>query len=424
LRIAVIGAGIIGVTTAYELAADGHEVVVFERRQSVATESSFANAGVVAPGYVSPWAAPWMPVKVLAGLLSPDSAVRFGPGVLGMPGWLLRYLAACRRTTHLANRRRMQRLALYSRERLEALSLVHSLAYDQRRGYLMLLRSAREAERAARGLGVLEELGVQHRMLDATEARALEPALNPATPLHAALSLPQDVVGNCRQFAHALKVKAQDRGATFRFGTDVCGLVAEQGLRLAWQSADLPGIGPREERFDHAVLCTGQVPVALARAARLRLPTAPVWGYSLTAPIRHREGQPDAGPRSGVMDDRHKVSITRLGERVRVAGIAELGTPADLLRDGPLHTLYRVLEDWYPGAAELAKVQHWKGARPMLPDGPPVIGPSPLPGLWLNLAHGGSGWALSCGSARVVADLLGGRRPQIDTEGLGLDRLN
>jgi D-amino-acid dehydrogenase len=153
------------------------------------------------------------------------------------------------------------------------------------------------------------------------------------------------------------------------------------------------------------------------------VPTAPVWGYSLTAPIRHREGAPDPGPRSGVMDERYKVSITRLGQRIRVAGIAELGTAPDVLRDAPLHTLYRVLEDWYPGAAELAKMQHWKGLRPMLADGPPVIGRAPQPGLWLNLGHGGSGWALSCGSARVLADLIVGRAPQIDPEGLGLERL-
>ncbi len=429
MRIAVIGAGIIGVTTAYELAADGHEVVVFERRQSVATESSFANAGVVAPGYVSPWAAPWMPIKALGGLLSPDSAVRFGSGTLGMPGWMLRFLAACTHSTHQLNRRRMQRLAIYSRERLEALTLVHGLEYDLRKGYMTLLRSKTDTARVSKGLPVLQELGVEHQLLGPQQAREIEPALSPHTPLHAALWLPHDLVGNCRQFAHAIKSRAQERGATFRFGTDITSLVnpgqRNSGLRISWRSPDdAPKSRPRgEESFDAAVLCTGQVPAALARSVGARLPTASIWGYSLTAPVRQRDGSPDPGPRSGVMDERYKVSITRLGQRVRVAGIAELGTAADVLGDAPLRTLYKVLEDWYPGAAELAKVQHWKGARPMLPDGPPVIGRAPLPGLWLNLAHGGSGWALSCGSARLVADLLGGRSPQIDHEGLGLERL-
>lgn len=432
MRIAVIGAGIIGVTTAYELASDGHEVVVFERRQSVATESSFANAGVVAPGYVSPWAAPWMPVKVLAGLFSADSAVRFGAGTLSMPGWLSRYLRACGKRTHQNNRRRMQRLALYSRERLEALTLVHGLEYDLRRGYMTLLRTAADTHRASRGLPVLQELGVQHELLTPQQAREHEPSLNADTPLNAALWLPQDLVGNCRQFAQVLKAKAQDRGAVFRFASEVTGLSAARsgsepgGLRLRWQASEDAthrGAPPGEESFDRAVLCTGQIPPRLAKSLRLRVPTAPVWGYSLTAPIRHREGAPDPGPRSGVMDERFKVSITRLGQRIRVAGIAELGTAPGVMHEAPLHTLYRVLEDWYPGAAELAKMQHWKGLRPMLADGPPIIGRAPQPGLWLNLGHGGSGWALSCGSARVLADLMAGRTPQIDPEGLGLERL-
>ena len=376
-----------------------------------------------------------MPLKVLTGLFSSESAVRFGSGVVRMPGWVMRYLAACRGSTYQANRRRMQRLALYSRERLEALTLVHGLEFDQTRGYMTLLRSEREAARARDGLPLLQEIGVKHELLSPEQARIHEPSLSSDAPLHAAIWLPQDWVGNCRQFAQALKAKAQERHATFRFGAEVIGLAASQSpsglacMRLRWRSAglngasDVSGTKALEEVFDHVVLCTGQVPAALAKGLKLRVPTAPVYGYSMTAPIRHRDGVPDPGPRSGVMDERYKVSITRLGQRVRVAGIAELGTSPDVMRDAPLQTLYRVLDEWFPGAAELAKVQHWKGMRPMLPDGPPLIGPAAQPGLWLNLGHGGSGWALSCGSARALADLLAGRTPQIDMEGLGLARL-
>jgi len=423
LRIAVIGAGIVGVTTAYELASDGHEVTVLERLQAVASEASFANAGVVAPGYVSPWAAPWMPLKVAAGLFASHSAVRFGGGVLTMPGWLWRYLWACRAKTHRANRRRMQRLALYSRERLEALTLVHGLEYEQQRGYLVLLRSARELERARAGLPVLDDIGVRHELLDPAAARAREPAISAEAPLHAALALPNDLVGNCRQFAHVLKLQAQQRGARFRFGVEVRRLSAGQPGVLYWQPTDNEAAPIQQERHDAIVLCTGILPPRLAGRVGLRLPVAAVNGYSMTAPIRHREGEPDPGPVSGVMDERFKVSITRLGQRIRVAGIAELGVDPHLLRDPPLVTLYKVLEDWFPGAADLGKVQHWKGARPMLPDGPPVIGPAGPPGLWLNLGHGGSGWALSCGSARVLADQIAGRTPEIDIEGLDSRRL-
>jgi D-amino-acid dehydrogenase len=155
----------------------------------------------------------------------------------------------------------------------------------------------------------------------------------------------------------------------------------------------------------------------------LRVPLAAVHGYSISAPMR----EPLNGPRSAVMDERYKVAITRLGQRVRVAGSAELGGDPRRKRKASLETLYKVLQDWFPGAAELANtstaVQEWKGARPMLPDGPPVLGASGIPGVWVNLGHGSSGWALACGSARVVADLLSGHEPLLDIEGLGMERL-
>ncbi len=423
MRIAVIGAGIIGVTTAYELAADGHEVSVLERCQAVASEASFANAGVVAPGYVSPWASPWMPWKVLAGAFSPHSAVRLGWRTLAAPGWVGRYLWACRKSTYEANRRRMQRLAMYSRERLDALTLVHSLEYEQQRGYMVLLRSERELKRAKRGLSVLSELGVAHELLDPAAARAREPGLVPQSPLHAALALPGDLVGNCRQFAHQLKAKAVERGVQFRFGTEVVRLSGSHAGGLYWRDADAPEGTQHPERFDAVVLCTGELSPGMVSKLGLKLPVQPVYGYSMTAPIRHREAEPDPGPRSGVMDERYKVAITRLGQRIRIAGIAEMGGPPELLREAPIRTLYKVLDDWFPGAADFAKVQHWKGARPMMPDGPPVIGASGKDKLWLNLGHGSSGWALACGSARLLADQLSGRTPEIDSEGLGISRL-
>ncbi len=423
MRIAVIGAGIVGVTTAYELAADGHEVSVFERRQAVASEASFANSGVVSPGYLGPWAAPWMPVKVLAGLASTHSAVRFGLGALGSPRWLGRFLWACRRSTHQANRRRMQRLGMYSRQRLDLITQQLGLQFEQTDGYLVLYRHARELARARKGLGILDDLGVAYELLEPDEARSREPALAPQTTLAGGLYLPGDLVGNCRQFAHGLKAAAQERGVRFHFGTDVIRMSRSQPGSLYWRETDRPEAEPRLDKFQACVVCAGTPSARLLARQGVRVPLMPVHGYSLTAPVRHREGEDDPGPRAGIMDERYKVSITRLGQRIRVAGIAEVGGTDDLLRDAPVRTLYKVLDDWYPGAADFTRVQHWKGARPMLPDGPPIIGPSGAPGIWLNLGHGSSGWALSCGSARVLADQLGGRSPEIDSEGLGIDRI-
>jgi D-amino-acid dehydrogenase len=365
MKIAIVGAGIIGVATAWELACDGHEVSVFERRGAAAEEASFANAGVVAPGYVTPWA-------------------------------------------------RMQRLAFYSRARLHEISATRELTYERSDGYLVLLRSRREQKLVQPGLEVLRSAGTVFREVDAEEARRIEPALSTDTRLAGATHLPDDEVANCRQFALLLKREAEALGARFHFNCDIAplGRASPRSLALASGSAAVP--------FDAVVVCAGVASAELLRPLGLRVPLAPVYGHSITATLR----EPLNAPRSAVMDERYKVAISRMGQRVRVAGSAEIGGVPDVIHPAALQTLYKVLHDWFPGAVALQSgVQKWKGARPMLPDGPPVIGPSGVPGVWLNLGHGSSGWALSCGSARVLADLVGGRDAGIDLEGLGLDRL-
>jgi D-amino-acid dehydrogenase len=420
LRVAVIGAGIIGVTTAYELAADGHAVTVFERRGAVAEETSFANAGMVAPGYVTPWAAPGMPRKVLSYLLS-----RHAPVKLTLPlswnelQWMAAWWRACNLETYLANRARLQRLAFYSRERLHWLTDSLQLDYDRSPGYLVLLRSEKELQLVTPGLQVLRDAGVTFQQIDADATRLLEPATNPDTSFLGAIHLPEDESGNCRQFALLLKDAARDVGARFEFNTEVRPLESAAPTTLTLVQAE----GVRQERFDAVVMCGGIESAALLRPVGLNIPLAPVYGYSISAPIR----EPLNAPRSALMDERYKVAITRLGQRVRVAGSAEIGGSLRHKRAAALQTLYKVLHDWFPGAAQLsntgAAVQEWKGARPMLPDGPPVLGASGVPGVWVNLGHGSSGWALACGSARVVADLMGGNEPLLDLEGLGIERL-
>ncbi|MDT7835464.1 D-amino acid dehydrogenase [Aquabacterium sp. OR-4] len=422
MRVAVIGAGIVGVTTAFELSSDGHAVTVFERRGSVAEETSFANAGVVAPGYVTPWAAPGMPAKVLRHLLGSHAPVRLGrPWASGQLGWMWRWWRACSAPVWQANRARMHRLARYSQAHLASLGEQLRIDYEQSRGYLVLLRTPRDLAGNRGSLKLLAELGVRFHLVDGARARAIEPGLNPDTPLHAAVHLPDDGVGNCRQFAHLLRGEAQRLGAQFRFQRSV--LAIEAGSQPQLRHADAAGLDARSEPFDAVVVCAALGSPALLKPLGLRLPLAPVHGYSISAPLRLVEGHPDFGPRAAVMDERFKVAISRLGQRVRVAGSAELGGRLDRHDARAIATLYKVLDDWYPGCAQLAQVQQWKGARPMLPDGPPLLGASGAPGVWLNLGHGSSGWALSCGSARVLADQIAGRTPAIDTEGLDISRL-
>lgn len=415
MKIAIVGAGIIGVTTAWELASDGHEVVVFERRGAAAEESSFANAGVVAPGYVTPWAGPGMRGKVLRSLLSTHGAIKLRwPLSRRDLSWMTHWQRACKLETYLSNRARMQRLAFYSRTRLHEITEARELSYERADGYLVLLRSKREKKLVQAGLEVLRTAGSNFREVDADEARKIEPALSADTPLTGAIYLPEDEVANCRQFALLLKWEAEALGAQFHFNCDLAPLKRAAPTELSLAS------GSEGHRFDAVVVCAGVASADLLRPLGLRIPLAPVYGHSISANIR----EPLNAPRSAVMDERYKVAISRLGLRVRVAGSAELGGSLDAMHPTALQTLYKVLHDWFPGAVTLqAGVQQWKGARPMLPDGPPIIGPSGIPGVWLNLGHGSSGWALSCGSARVLADMMGGRDAGVDLEGLGIERL-
>jgi D-amino-acid dehydrogenase len=422
MNIAIVGAGIIGVTTAYELAADGHEVTVLERHGAAALETSFANAGVVAPGYVTPWAAPGMTAKVARYLFSRHAPVRVcWPLAAHELRWMLRWRSACDLATYLANRARLQRLAFYSRHRLHQLTEDLQLEYDRSTGYMVLLRAEKDRKIVQPGLQVLRDAGVRFQEIDAAQARTIEPALNPDTDFLGAVYLPDDEVGNCRQFALLLKNQAQALGARFEFNSAVAPLdPADPTLLRVTRGSDAV---PAEVRFDAVVVCSGLAAAALLRPVGLRVPLAAVHGYSVSAPIR----EPLNAPRSGVMDDRYKVAISRLGNRVRVAGSAEIGGEPNEKRPAAIQTLYKVLHDWFPGAAQLANtgsaVQEWKGARPMLPDGPPVLGATHAPGVWVNIGHGSSGWALSCGSARAVADLIAGKEPAVDLEGLGIERL-
>ena len=421
MKIAVIGAGIIGVTTAYELACDSHEVTVFERRGAAAEETSFANAGIVAPGYVTPWAAPGMPLKVLKHMFSRHAAVKVGLPLSGSElAWMWRWYRACTPQTYLASRTQLQRLAFYSRQRLHQITADLKLDYDRSDGYMVLLRSESDSNMVQPGLQVLRDAGVAFTELDAAGARKIEPALNPDTAFLGAIHLPDDEVGNCRQFCLMLKNESQVLGVEFAFNTPVAG-IAPAGRNGSCAVQITGETAPRS--FDAVVMCAGLSSTRLLRPLGLKIPMAAVYGYSISAPLREAQaGQPNA-PQSAVMDERFKVAISRLGNRVRVAGSAEIGGAPERHRASSIQTLYKVLNDWYPGAAaQTGGVQIWKGARPMLPDGPPVIGPSGVPGLWLNLGHGSSGWALSCGSARALADLIGDGMPALDLSGFGVGR--
>lgn len=403
MKIAVIGAGIIGVTTAYELSRDGHEVTVLERCGAAAEEASFANAGIVAPG---------MPSREISRFFSHRHPIRLSLPISAHElVWFWKWHRARRLDRNRAQR---QSLASYSRERLHRITADLKLDYERSEGVLMLLRSEHDSKMMQAGLQLLREAGQDFKELSALDTCKLEPALSPDTPFFGAIQLIDAEVANCRQFALLLKNESQRRGVKFAFNTEVAHISSAGGVTLtvAGETSAHP--------YDAIVICAGANSARLLGALGIKMALAAVHGYSISAPIR----EPLNAPRSGIIDRRHQVAITRLGNRVRVSGLAELGGAPGQNRADALQTLYRVLHDWFPGAAKLSSgVQEWKGACPMLPDGAPLVGASGVPGLWLNLGHGASGWALSCGSARALADLMGGKAPEMDLNGLGIERL-
>jgi D-amino-acid dehydrogenase len=437
MKIAVVGAGIIGITTAYELACDGHEVTVFERRGAAAEESSFSNAGVLSPGYVTPWAAPGMPWKVIKQMTSNHAAFRLSFPLSGADiAWLWRFWRACNLPTYQRHRSALQQLAFYSRSRLHAITERHGLEYDRAQGYLIALRTEKDHAMVQPSLQVLRDLGVPFAELDEAGAREIEPAINTDTRFAGAIHLAQDEVANCRQFALLLKDECRKLGVQFEFNTSVqkvqiASKNTAQGATLSIAdmqansqlSSQLSSTeqAAREQVFDAVVLCTGVQAAPLLSKLGVHLPLRPVYGYSVSAHVK----EPLNAPRSGLMDERYKVSITRLGQRVRVAGSAQVGGQPGEMNRAALNTLYKVLHDWFPGAALMSQgVQEWQGARPMLANRPPVIsriaGDSPI---WLNLGHGSSGWALSCGSARLLADAVAGRSGELNAAAYGLGHL-
>ncbi|MBI1890629.1 MAG: D-amino acid dehydrogenase [Burkholderiales bacterium] len=411
-QIAVIGGGVIGVCTAYFLAEAGHQVAVIERLSNVAEKASYGNAGIVAPGYVMPWAAPGMPKKLLSYLFKPESPVLLKPTWdRALWRWLKLWLAECELDRFRINKARMQRVAAYSRSVLQQLREHYQLEYEQTKGYLQLFRTQQDLDIAQPALALLGESDVAHQLIDAEKAREFEPALSAKTPLAAGLYLPDDEAGNCPLFTKQLKNIAQEKGVEFHFGSTVAAIEPQDG-RIGFC------IDGRRFEVDAVVVAAGIDSARLLAPLGIQIPLYPIKGYSATAQIRNY----DEAPQAALMDESYKVAITRMGNRIRIAGMAELGSQTPELHEVALRTLVKIGDDWFPDAANYNAANFWCGVRPMLPDGPPILGATPIRGLYLNIGHGSTGWAMAAGCGLVLADIVSGRVPDIDMDGLTLSR--
>ena len=415
MKVAVLGAGVVGVTSAYYLAKAGHEVTVIDRQPGAALETSHANAGEISPGYASPWAAPGIPAKAVKWLLMDHPPLILRPKLdPAMIGWLLAMLRNCTPARYALNKARMVRLAEYSRDRLIDLRAETGVQYDQRmRGTLQLFRTQRQLDGVAKDIEVLRAGGVPFEVLDRAGCVAAEPGLaNARDTLIGGLRLPNDETGDCFMFATALAELAAEQGVKFQYETAVTGLRTEAGR--------ISGVATSrgEVKADVYLVALGSYSPALVKPLGLSLPVYPVKGYSITVPITEAE----RAPVSTLLDESYKIAITRLGDRIRVGGMAEISGFTNDLRPERRRTLEHSLESLFPGAGTPREATFWSGLRPMTPDGTPVIGATKVENLFLNTGHGTLGWTMACGSGQVVADLISGAAPAIDTRDLSISR--
>ena len=415
MKIVILGGGVIGVTSAYFLAKAGHEVEVIERRSGAALETSFGNAGEVSPGYASPWAAPGVPQKAIGWLLMKHPPLILRPKLdPHMLSWLLAMLGNCTPSRYATNKARMVRVAEYSRDVLKALRAETGITYDERvQGTLQLFRTQKQLDDAGKDIKVLAQYGVAYEVLDRAGCIRAEPGLGSSgAPIVGGLRLPGDETGDCHLFTTRLAAIAAGMGVKFRYDTTIEAIHADGGR------IDAIGTDKGTARGDAYVMALGSYTPKLARDLRISLPIYPVKGYSITAAITDQS----TAPVSTVLDETYKIAITRLGDRIRVGGMAEISGYNDALPPRQRATLVHCVDELFPGAGDTAKASFWSGLRPMTPDGTPIIGKSRLENLYINSGHGTLGWTMACGSARIVSDLISVTRPDIDTADLGPSR--
>ncbi|HTV68298.1 MAG TPA: D-amino acid dehydrogenase [Rhizobiaceae bacterium] len=416
MKVLILGSGVIGVASAWFLAEAGHEVEVVERQPGPALETSFANAGEVSPGYASPWAGPGVPVKAVKWLV-----MRHGPLVIkpmldpAMWRWVFMMLRNCTEARYMLNKSRMVPIAEYSRDVLKALRASTGIAYDDRAlGTLQLFRTDTQVKGTASDIAVLKDFGVPYELLDAEGCIAVEPALkNVRGKFAGGLRLPGDETGDCKLFTERLAKMAEAKGVKFRFNTTVERIEALGGGRVTGVKTSAGLL-----TADAYISALGSHSAKMLRPIGINIPVYPIKGYSITVPITDASGAPE----STVMDETYKVAITRLGSRIRVGGTAAISGYDINLYESRRATLEHSVGDLFPKGGDLSKATFWTGLRPMTPDGPPIIGATKIPNLYLNTGHGTLGWTMACGSGRVIADIVSGKKPDIDVSELGPGR--
>jgi len=415
MKVIVLGSGVIGVSSAYYLARQGAEVIVLDRQDGAAQETSFANAGQVSPGYSTPWAAPGIPLKALKWMIQQKHAplaVRLD-GSLFQLSWMAQMLRNCTPERYAVNKGRMVRLAEYSRDCLQALRADTGIQYEGRTGgTLQLFRTQQQLDGAAKDIAVLREANVPFELLTPADLKKAEPALASVShKLTGGLRLPGDETGDCQLFTTRLAALAEGLGVKFRYNTPIDALALAGGKIAGVQC------GSETVRADAFVVALGSYSTRFV-ANLMKIPVYPLKGYSITAPIVDAK----AAPVSTVLDETYKIAITRFDDRIRVGGMAEIVGFDKKLKQARRETLEMCMNDLFPGGGDTSKATFWTGLRPMTPDGTPIVGRTPVSNLFMNTGHGTLGWTMSCGSGQLLADLISGKKPAILADDLSVHR--
>jgi D-amino-acid dehydrogenase len=412
MKVIVLGAGLLGVTSAYFLRQLGHEVTVIDRQATPAAETSFANGGQISVSHAEPWANPGAPLKVLKWLGKEDAPLLFRVRA-DMRQWMwgLQFLRECTpaRTRH--NIAQIVRLGTYSRDMLQQLRRDVGIAYDERtQGILHFYTSEKEFDAAEAPAAQMRALGCDRRVISADEAVRIEPALRHIRPqLAGATYTAEDESGDANRFARELVRRCEADGVRFLMSHTVT------ALRAAGEAIDHVEATDNEGRFqrlraDAYVLAMGSLSPIYAEPLGISLPIYPAKGYSVTMPVK----EPSMAHQVSLTDDEYKLVFSRLGDRLRIAGTAELnGYDRDLNRVR-CEAIVKRVEELFPGAGDGAQAQFWTGLRPATPSNVPIIGRSRLPNLFLNTGHGTLGWTHSCGSGKSIARIVSGLKPEVD----------
>jgi D-amino-acid dehydrogenase len=411
MRIVVLGAGVAGVTTAWQLVKDGHEVTVIDRAPGPAQFTSFANAGLVAPGHAYAWSSPAAPRMMLRSLWRGDQAIRFKPKLsVRQWKWSLQFLGQCTAAGAKRNTERKARFCRYSQGMLNQVVAETGVEYDGLTGGIVYFyRSEAGFEAAAVKCQILRDQGIGIEVLDRAATVARDPGLAPAADrIAGSLYAPTDESGDANLFTIALAARCAEQGAVFRYGEEITDLRAVGG-EIAAVVTD-----KGEVTADAYVLSLGVMSPHLVERLGIRLPIYPVKGYSATLRITDRE----RAPRIGGVDEENLLAYCPMGERLRLTATAEIAGYSTAFRRSDFREMLGKARALVGDAADFEAPQLWAGLRPMTPTGMPVIDRAPYANLWLNTGHGHMGWTMSNGAARILADLVVQKQPAIGREGM------